>query len=305
MLKNVIKNMKKIILILFVLFSFPTVYSQAIGDFSVNIDITNKDRVDVEMVFVPTENLIAINIPIYENIFDIQTNQGKCYLVKDVQQILKCEPDFSFFQKNKNITIKFWSNSMVRGQDEIKTFSFDIPILWRTERILIFLKLPVGAAVSDDIVIPVSPSENEIGSDGRRIFLKWFFENKQPDDIIPLRVYYEETVNSSIIAQIQTQWFMLLIFVITVFGVLMYWQVNKKRSGLVLSVLNENERIILEIIQNQPEEKVDQRKIVGLSGFSKAKVSRIIRNLEERGIIETERIGRKNKIRLKKKFIKK
>jgi uncharacterized membrane protein len=85
---------------------------------------------------------------------------------------------------------------------------------------------------------------------------------------------------------------------------LLYWQINKKRSRLVLSVLNESERILVEIIQNQSEEKVDQRKIVGLSGFSKAKVSRIIQSLEERGIVESERTGRKNKIKLKKKFIK-
>jgi len=50
------------------------------------------------------------------------------------------------------------------------------------------------------------------------------------------------------------------------------------------------------------KEKVDQRKIVSESGFSKAKVSRIIQNLVGRGVVESERIGRKNIIKLKKHF---
>ncbi|MEM2174689.1 MAG: winged helix-turn-helix transcriptional regulator, partial [Candidatus Micrarchaeia archaeon] len=70
------------------------------------------------------------------------------------------------------------------------------------------------------------------------------------------------------------------------------------------SVLNEAERIIVEILQNQPGEEIDQNKLVTISGFSKAKVSRIIKSLEERGVVESIRYGRKNKIILKKKFVK-
>jgi uncharacterized membrane protein len=45
---------------------------------------------------------------------------------------------------------------------------------------------------------------------------------------------------------------------------------------------------------------VDQRQIVRETDFSKAKVSRIISNLVERGVLEKEVKGRKNLIRLKK-----
>jgi uncharacterized membrane protein len=62
--------------------------------------------------------------------------------------------------------------------------------------------------------------------------------------------------------------------------------------------------MIVDIIKKENKEEVDQRRIVGESGFSKAKVSRIIQSLEERGVVESERIGRKNKIRLIRRFIK-
>ena len=65
---------------------------------------------------------------------------------------------------------------------------------------------------------------------------------------------------------------------------------------------NKQERIIVNIIQEQDESDVDQRKLVRKSGFSKAKVSRILLSLEERGVISRVRIGRKKKVILEKKF---
>jgi len=60
---------------------------------------------------------------------------------------------------------------------------------------------------------------------------------------------------------------------------------------------------VIDIIRKEKKKQIDQRRIVNLSAFSKAKISRIIRSLEERGIVESERIGRRNKISLKKKFM--
>ena len=49
---------------------------------------------------------------------------------------------------------------------------------------------------------------------------------------------------------------------------------------------------------------MNQRKIVQETNLSKAKVSRVVKSLVERGVIEVERIGRTNKLKiLKKKFM--
>jgi len=73
-----------------------------------------------------------------------------------------------------------------------------------------------------------------------------------------------------------------------------------RKSELILSVLNEAERIVIDIVRKQGKDKVDQRKIVAQSGFSKAKVSRIIQSLESRGVVSVEKMGRKNRITLRK-----
>ena len=67
---------------------------------------------------------------------------------------------------------------------------------------------------------------------------------------------------------------------------------------VVTSVLREDERKIVGILESH-EGKVIQKVIVRETDFSKAKVSRLVKNLKERGIIDVEPIGRTTKITLK------
>ena len=92
--------------------------------------------------------------------------------------------------------------------------------------------------------------------------------------------------------------------IVLIIGLFLIYKKLPKRAELVLSVLNEGERMIVDIIRKEGIEKVDQRKIVGLSGFSKAKVSRIIQGLQGRGVVDVERTGRKNRVSLKKTMFK-
>jgi uncharacterized membrane protein len=48
---------------------------------------------------------------------------------------------------------------------------------------------------------------------------------------------------------------------------------------------------------------VNQRKVVQETNLSKAKVSRVVKSLEERGLIEVERLGRTNKLKARKKIL--
>ena len=47
---------------------------------------------------------------------------------------------------------------------------------------------------------------------------------------------------------------------------------------------------------------VNQKVIVKESGYSKAKVSKVLSSLRERGLVKLERIGRSNKVYIEKKF---
>ncbi len=73
---------------------------------------------------------------------------------------------------------------------------------------------------------------------------------------------------------------------------------NRKEIEGTLSGLNDSTLKVYDIIRNT--DRVFQYKIVEKTGFSKAKVSRILNTLKKRGVIEIERKGMGNKIRKKK-----
>ena len=76
----------------------------------------------------------------------------------------------------------------------------------------------------------------------------------------------------------------------------------KKPAEVIISVLDDYEKRVINII-NAAGGEVNQRKVVQETNLSKAKVSRVVKNLQNRGLITVERIGRTNKLKLaKKKF---
>lgn len=288
----------------FFLFSISVVSAQFMREIDSIISLTEQDKADIKISFRFTDKIKQIDMPIKGEISNIQTENGNCLVIAGVQQLLQCRPIQTTFTGETNLSVNFIADGLISTHNNITSFIFDLPIMWNTERINLMVQLPFGNALSDDIIVPVSPSNSEIGSDGRRIFIKWIFYSKEPDDIIPVRVYYEP-ITTPPPAETNQYIMLIIVFAVLFSGILvLYLSLKKRKSELVLSVLNEGERIVVEIIQNQTEEEVDQRKIVAMSGFSKAKVSRIIKSLEERGVLESKRLGRKNKIVLKKKFVK-
>ena len=81
---------------------------------------------------------------------------------------------------------------------------------------------------------------------------------------------------------------------------LILWRMGRRQKvQTVLSVLKKDEKMVLEcLIKRKGECK--QRQIVRETDFSKAKVSRILMDLEKRGVIKKERRGRTNIVQLKK-----
>jgi uncharacterized membrane protein len=278
-----------------VLLLLPLCSGQIVNEMDINIRVLENGESNIEISLFFSK-IRQIEIPVYTDVYNLRYENTTCIITSGVQKIIQCKPE------GNSIKMAYSSKETVKKIDEINVFIYDIPIMWTTRHVYVKLELPLGYALTDKVLVPVSPPNTEVGTDGRKIFVKWEFFNKEQDDIIPLRVYYEKTGYSNAIKvyEIIIAVSVSVIIVLAVF----YLRVLRKKPELVLSVLNEAERMVVEILQNQPEEEVDQRKIVALSGFSKAKVSRIIQSLEERGVVESIRVGRKNKIVLKKKFVK-
>ena len=271
------------------------------------LNVTVDNQVDgfsyINVSFRFTEEIKKIDLPFYGKISDLGFEKGKCEIRKGLTDILHCEPPSPYVVGETIVYAWFKGSGLTQKQGNITHFSFDIPILWDTDRIYVTVKLPDGMFLTDKVLLPISPSGAEKKIEGKNIITSWSFSNKNPGDVIPIRIYYESLFPQPLIERFDYRWLIVSVFILIVGLVIIYKKMPKK-TELVLSVLNEAERMIVDIIRKEGKERVDQRKIVSSSGFSKAKVSRIIQGLQARGVIDVERTGRKNRVSLKKTMFK-
>jgi len=298
--------MKRFILVLlFSLVLIPTASAQVMRQLNISVNVNNDASSDVRMSFRFTEEIKEVIFPFEGEIKDIETQYGECFVTQKVEKELHCRPPSPFMVGEVTIITNFKVEGLSKRHGNMTLFSFDIPILWDTDLISMKVKLPDGVFIAeeDEVLLPVSPSGAKKEIEGRKITASWDFNDKDAGDLIPIRIYYEGLPITSIESFIYRWLFVfVLVFIVIIFFI---YRSMSRKSELILSVLNEAERIVIDIIKKQGKDKVDQRKIVAQSGFSKAKVSRIIQSLESRGVVSVEKVGRKNRISLKKISFKK
>ena len=83
-------------------------------------------------------------------------------------------------------------------------------------------------------------------------------------------------------------------------SVYLFRRFKRKRTNDKIDILKEDEQAIMRLIIEK--DGIDQREIQRVTDFSKTKVSKILSELEKRGVIRKEQAGRRNKIFLTKKL---
>jgi len=283
------------ILFILIMACLPSVSAQLIGELKVDATINQEGTVDFNLSFMVSEDIKRVRIPFHVPISGLQAIDAECTISQ--RNVIDCVPfDESF-------TISFKTDKAISIENNVSCFYFEMPILWDVEKITMTVKLPEGTAFSSEPMLPIWPSAASVWTDGRSIFATWVFENVKAGSTISVRTYFEPVVPPSIIRQTDYRLIIVLLLIFVLSGLFVRRAITK-RFELVLSVLNEGEKMVVDVIKNEGGKRVDQRKIVAITGFSKAKVTRIIKSLEERGIIKVERVGRKNKISLRRKFFK-
>ena len=105
---------------------------------------------------------------------------------------------------------------------------------------------------------------------------------------------YAETTDSSLPLVVYLIAFLSLIVGIFL-SILFQWKIDKAKLSRVIKILPDNERQIISlIIENN--NSMEQNKLVALTGINKVKMSRIIKDLEFRGIVKKTDLGNTNLI---------
>ncbi|GBE18079.1 sugar-specific transcriptional regulator TrmB [archaeon BMS3Abin16] len=198
--------------------------------------------------------------------------------------------------------------------------STSFPLLANVKIFDLTLRLPEGTGLNDPDV-DVVPAPSEITSDGRAIILKWTESNPRDFRIFvryaPLPPPVESTTTSTTsttLPQITTAppadnnplyseglLLFLSILMLLTFAVLLSMKLRARTSIQdKIEILKEDEQRILTLVAE--EDGIEQREIQRRTDYSKTKVSKILSELEKRGAIRKESMGKKNKIYLTQKL---
>jgi uncharacterized membrane protein len=268
-----------------------------------NIDIRINDQgrsyVSQTMTFMNPETVFSFKILGRVENFKATSNAGPVDCSVSVSGISDVSCQMNLTETQKELKITFETTDFVKSLDNKMLFSGDLSTKTKIDDISVTLRLPpgvllVGEEVSSSILSYTNNASAHIGGDS--IIVIWKLVGFSPDNPLKLEVLYEKVNSLSFSSLIP---YILLGGVFAVVLGFIIIRHLKKTDEVVLSVLDEYERKIVDIISKGGE--IKQKKIVELTDLSKAKVSRVIKSLAERGIIEVEHSGRTNRVKLSKK----
>lgn len=294
-------------MVILLLFLFlPNIVYAEVKHLNITVDIQEDETVDFHVTWRFTDDIKEVILPVEGKVLDVSVEKGKCSLESNDEKLIVCKPPSPFMVGEITVKARFRVTDMIGKKGNVSYFSMDIPILVKTDNLIITVKLPKGMFISEDVLLPLSPSGAVSSIEERRIVESWYLKNMERGDIVPLRIYYEPITVVSPMEQVimlikSIKLLVGFIIILVTFFFLFLYRKAKEDRETIMSILNPDERLIVNLITNSGG-KIVQRKLVDLSGFSKAKVSRIVSDLCERGLLAKERRGRKNIIKLRRRL---
>lgn len=261
----------------------------------VSLDESGNSAVKIFITFERLETYFKFFFPFKISGLDHSTtgNWIDCKLTQNEVSEIECW--FELKEDGKSIRLNFESLDLVSKLNETYYFMGDFSIWENINESSVVVRLPEGFILLGEEKI--HPQDATTTSDGRRIIVIWDRKDVSSTQSLKFQLAYESTLKEFVIP-----WHIIFIIsLIVIFAFVFIWRRVRKPEEVILSVLDEYERKIVELIKTAGE--IKQKRIVQRTNLSKAKVSRVIKSLQERGLIEVRRIGRTNLIRIAKKKI--
>lgn len=251
---------------------------------SITIIVNTTGQSDIEFLLLPDiENLkVALN------------DEAIVCSTKAEVGLTKISCDFGKQMVGKYfLSLEFDSAYPIIKLDNRLMFKTSYRPPFETKKFILILKLPVGYGISDPTLY-VTPSADRIYSDGQRHILLW------------QRADLKEVFDTSVIAEpvIKPADYTMLIFIVIVISIAIVYLWHRQRKKvfhkLVYPHLIESEKAVVDALEANLG-VLKQKEIQKITSFSKAKLSRVLKNLEQRGIIEKKPLGNTYKVFLIKK----
>jgi len=294
-------NNMKLLAIALLLAMLPSFSHAALTNWDINVDV-QEDRTSVWTVALEydqpvskSDYFVLAKVDSYEVLAD--GRPASCSISRDIGVSIVCSNINA-----RNIVYRIKTGTAVNEIfQNFRLFTYKFSATQITNKFSVKITLPLGAVLVEEIRLmplgfkPFEPESGKEGSDGRRIFVQWTVDKPQLGETLDVSIVYEQFSET-----LQLNIFIFIVGAAIVALFIVLFTFFRRRSVReLLPVLTEGERKVVEILLKE-RKAVDQRQIVKETDFSKAKVSRIIHDLVERGVVEKTGKGRKNLITLKK-----
>lgn len=266
--------------------------------YSIDSVLSDDGTADIKLTMTFKEPVSKFNTTIIGRVsgFTASSNSGpvNCDVIVKGATSINC--NFNLTKEKRTVTLGYKTPDFIKQLEDKFFFSNDFSINEDIDRAFATVRLPNRMAVVKGGKISF-PESVDILSEGNVVI--WSLNGITSSQGLKIEVLYER-LPPPFLEQLSIS--KIMIFALIVGGVIAFLLLRymKKSEQLVLSVLDEFERKVIEIISTNQGE-VNQRKVVQETNLSKAKVSRVVKSLAQRGLIEVQRLGRTNKLKLVKK----
>lgn len=274
-----------------------------IGYYGIDSQITDDGTVANSVTFQFNEPVASFGYTFNYEIYDLNAesdfNWVNCELsVQGGKSLVSCE-FMGMSETKKTLTMDFKTMRVVKPVDDKYRYLARYEIPSNMERFFVSVKLPQNGILAEEIPSEsFFPSDGNIYTDGKNIIVYWEKYDLTQGDIIEFSILYTVPLavgmfyNVVIVA-------MIIVIAAVIMSIIFYIRRGPRTADAVKAVLSRDEKVIVDIL-NMYKGKIGQKIIVRESDFSKAKVSRLVKNLTERGVVHTEPIsGRENRVMLK------
>jgi len=241
-----------------------------------------------ELEWPVPEDAEAISVYINENKVNFTKVNNKLNINVNIHDNFKISYITSEFIDNENFLINFIAPA------DIQELEFS-------------LILPEGATLSkpikEDTITTGSiyPKPTSTTTDGTSLIFVWQKSDVKKNDEFAIFASYRLQRNYAFVALI-----LLALLVVAILSVISIYRMKQKvkekiiREDLVEKHLKEDEEIIVNVLKRRENRACEQGTLRIITGFSKATLSRLLKELEDRRVIHKEKRGKKNIIFLKK-----
>ena len=306
------KNIKYVIMLasFILLFTVCPVFSQEylLSQFSIKIELDNQgnihEKVHFRMENLGEENITSIEYSLIKEPLNFQAyckNSKIKWHIENGSVVVLDLPRPLSPRDEIEIEMEYTIPKMAidYGKNKILTFSYIPETKILNYSLIVFL--PEKSSLASEVekegesLSTVYPTPTSILTDGKRIIIEWRRKILSPGENFRIFIMYTQ-VNKK-------PSYIMFLLGIGIGIIATYVAIRKKtpKEKIIKLVLGEDEKKIYNLIVERGGSML-QDEIVKETGFSKAKVSKLLRKLEEKGIIKREPFRKTNKVYLKKEF---